>query len=84
MTRFSIFMRRSLEAKMHKLKLLTDSRIGTIHKCECCDDFHLTLGNASVRLTHNRMLALTQLVFQSLEVDLSDAGFPLKMKSRVN
>lgn len=69
---------------MHRLKLLADSRIGMIHKCECCAGYHVTMGNVSIRLTHGQMLALTKLVAKALKIDCFDNGLESKKQSRTN
>ena len=60
---------------MHKLRMLVDSRLGMIHKCECCANYHITLSNVSVSLTHGQVLALTRLITKALKIDCLDNRF---------
>jgi hypothetical protein len=47
--------------------ILSSSFIGNIRKCGCCDSYHLTLGNITLRLQQSDILALTEMLIEALE-----------------
>jgi hypothetical protein len=49
--------------------LLSSSFIGNIRKCGCCDSYYLSLGNITLRLQQNDVLALTEMHVESLELN---------------
>lgn len=56
--------------------VLSSSDIGSIAKCGCCDYYHLCIGNITLRLEHKRLLTLTQMIIDALEVNsVAERGF---------
>lgn len=48
---------------------LSSSNIGSIRRCGCCDSYHLSLGNISLRLHHSDILTLTEMLIEALELN---------------
>jgi hypothetical protein len=51
----------------HKLKLLTHNKLGMVHRCECCSQFHITTGCISVRLNSKELAGLVDLISMALK-----------------
>ena len=49
--------------------LLSSSNIGSIRRCGCCDSYHLSLGNITLRLHHSDILTLTEMLVEALELN---------------
>jgi len=49
--------------------LLSSSNIGSIRRCGCCNSYHLSLGNLTLRLHHTDMLTLTEMLIEALELN---------------
>lgn len=67
---------------MHKLRLIVDSRFGTVHKCDCCHVFHVTFRNVSIRLSGGEMFGLVDLFKKALEMEDNQIGY--EKKAQVN
>lgn len=59
--------------------VLSSSSIGSISKCSCCDSYHLTIGNITLRLSHRDVITLTEMLIEALELnamcDLNEKEF---------
>lgn len=51
-------------------KLLSKSSIGFVSRCECCEAYHLSLGNLTVRVSHADILILTWMLVEALETNM--------------
>ncbi len=49
--------------------VLSSSFIGSVRKCQCCDSYHLSLGNITLRLHQGDILALTAMLIEALELN---------------
>lgn len=66
--------------KIHKDRemslVLSSSSMGCICKCGCCNSYHLSLGNLTLRLDHTDILTLAEMLIEALELnamcDLND------------
>lgn len=47
---------------------LSSSNIGTITQCVCCESYHVTVGNITMRMERKHLLSLTQMIRDALEV----------------
>jgi hypothetical protein len=56
--------------------VLSSSNMGSIRRCGCCNSYHLSLGNLTLRLDHTDILTLTEMLIEVLELnamcDLND------------
>jgi hypothetical protein len=77
-------MRRNLDEKMHKLRLIVDSRLGTVHKCDGCHVFHATFNNVSIRLSGNQRFGLVDLVKKALELEGREIEIEYENKTLIN
>ena len=48
---------------------LSTSNIGSISKCDCCDSYHVTIGNITLRMERKYLITLTQMIIEGLEVN---------------
>jgi hypothetical protein len=55
--------------------LLSSSHIGSVSKCRCCDSYHLSIGNITIRLHHSDMLILAEMLIEALENKSIVAGY---------
>jgi hypothetical protein len=66
---------RRIHAYKTEALLLSRSNIGSVNKCRCCDSYHLSVGNITLRLTHRDILNLTEMLIEALELDaICDLG----------
>jgi hypothetical protein len=49
--------------------LLSKSNIGSINKCRCCDLYHLSIANMTIRLAYRDILHLAEMLIEALELD---------------
>ena len=47
--------------------LLSSSSIGRISQCECCDSYHVVIGNITLRMERKHLISLTQMIIDALE-----------------
>jgi hypothetical protein len=47
--------------------LLSSSYIGSVSKCGCCDSYHISVGNITLRLQHRDILILVEMLIEALE-----------------
>jgi hypothetical protein len=68
-------MRRTYSYKTEAL-VLSSSDIGSISKCRCCDLYHLSIGNITLRLARVDLMKLAEMLIEALELgvvyDLSE------------
>ncbi len=60
-------MRRIFSYKT-ELLALSRSDIGSISKCRCCDLYHLSIGNVTLRLTRMDLVKLAEMLIEALEL----------------
>ncbi|GBD38622.1 hypothetical protein HRbin37_00873 [bacterium HR37] len=60
-------MRRTYSYKTEALAL-SSSDIGSISKCRCCDFYHLSIGNITLRLTRVDLMKLAEMLVEALEL----------------
>ena len=54
--------------------LLSSSNIGTVSQCDCCESYHVVIGNITLRMERKHLISLTQMVIDALEVQSSTNG----------
>lgn len=47
---------------------LSSSNIGTVTQCVCCESYHVTIGNITMRMERKHLLSLTQMIIDALEI----------------
>ena len=63
--------------------VLSSSNIGSISKCICCNFYHVSVGNVTLRLEHKYMLTLTQMIIEALEVNsVRDSGMRGQLRNQ--
>ncbi len=56
---------------------LSSSNIGSISQCSCCESFHVTIGNITLRMERKHLINLTEMVIEALEVKaVSENTYP--------
>lgn len=55
--------------------LLSHSKIGQVAQCACCDSYHVTKGNITMRMEKQHLLNLTQMIIDALEVKASSERY---------
>lgn len=50
---------------------LASSAIGQVSQCTCCESYHVTIGNITMRMERKHLLSLTQMIIEALEVKSS-------------
>jgi hypothetical protein len=59
-------------------RLLSKSSLGTIRKCECCNIYHLSIGNVTVRLCHTDAIILAGMLVEAINEDSRGEHFVAK------
>lgn len=54
--------------------MLSSSNIGTVSQCDCCESYHVVIGNITLRMDRKHLISLTQMVIEALEVQSSRNG----------
>ena len=53
---------------------LSSSDIGTVSQCDCCESYHVVIGNITLRMQRKHLISLTQMVIEALEVQSNTNG----------
>lgn len=55
--------------------MLSSSNIGQIAQCACCESYHVTIGNITMRMERKHLLNLTQMIIDALEVKANSQSY---------
>lgn len=59
-------------------RLLSKSSLGNIRKCECCNVYHLSIGNVTLRLCHTDAIILAGMLVEAINADSRSEHFLVK------
>jgi len=48
--------------------VLSSSNVGNISQCECCESYHVAIGNITLHMERKHLISLTQMIIDVLEV----------------
>ena len=48
--------------------MLSSSSMGSISQCDCCNSYHVAIGNITLRMERKHLINLTQMIIDALEV----------------
>ena len=54
--------------------MLSSSDIGTISQCDCCESYHVAIGNITLRMQRKHLISLTQMIIDALEAQSNTNG----------